>query len=69
MRIYTIPKTAPVVGIPEFQLRRMQKEGKLPGFFSGTRFYINVDMLEAQLAAECAANAANAKHIGESART
>ena len=46
----------------------MQKEGKLPGFFAGNRYYVDTDAVLAQLAAECAANAANAQQISESVR-
>ena len=45
----TINKVSPVLGIPTCALRRMQKEGSLPGFFSGNRFYVNVDALRVQL--------------------
>ncbi|MCD8207769.1 MAG: hypothetical protein LUD72_07520 [Bacteroidales bacterium] len=33
----------------ETYLRRLVKEQKCPGVYSGTRFYINVPMLEEQL--------------------
>lgn len=65
MKLCTIPKAASVVGVPEFRLRRMQKEGKLPGFFAGNRYYVDTDAVLAQLAAECAANA---QQISESVR-
>lgn len=60
MNLKTVRQTAALGVLPEFRLRQMQKEGRLPGFYSGTRFYINVDMLVEQLQTECAANAANA---------
>lgn len=61
MNLKTVRQTAALGVLPEFRLRQMQKEGRLPGFYSGTRFYINVDMLMEQLQTECAANAANAQ--------
>ena len=45
MNIQTIPKTVKSEGIPEHILRKMLKAGQLPGFYSGTRFYVNVDQL------------------------
>ena len=47
----TLNKTGPELGIPVCALRRMQKEGKLDdiGFYSGNRFYVNVDALRAKL--------------------
>ena len=57
MKLLTIPKTAKEIGIAEFRLRRLQKEGKCPGVYAGTRYYVDVDRLLVQLDAECAANA------------
>lgn len=31
--------------LPESLLRQMQKQGKLPGFFSGRKFIVNYSML------------------------
>ena len=45
----TIHQTAMQEGIPETALRRMLREKHLPGFYSGTRFYVNVTMLREQL--------------------
>ena len=38
--------------IPAYRLRQMQKEGKLAGFFSGNRFYLDFDALLEQLKQE-----------------
>ena len=46
----TIRQTVRSEGIPETALRRMVKAGKIPGFYSGTRFYVNVAKLREQLA-------------------
>ena len=37
----TIRETAIITGLSEKYLRRLQKEQKLPGVFSGTRFLVN----------------------------
>ena len=37
----TIRETAIITGLSEKYLRRQQKEQKLPGVFSGTRFLVN----------------------------
>lgn len=48
-------------GLSENQLRARKKEGRLPGFFAGTRFYVNVPKLREQLERECEANATGIK--------
>lgn len=48
-RFQTIRQVAATGLLPEHRLRLMQKQGKLPGIKAGTRFYINVDVLERQL--------------------
>lgn len=57
IRFLTIREVADTGLLPEFCLRRMQKEGKLPGVFSGSRFYVDIQSLEQQLQAEALANA------------
>ncbi|MCI7092831.1 MAG: helix-turn-helix domain-containing protein [Lachnospiraceae bacterium] len=37
----TIRETAVITGLSEKYLRRLQKENKLPGVYSGTRFLVN----------------------------
>ncbi len=37
----TIRETAVITGLSEKYLRRLQKERKLPGVYSGTRFLVN----------------------------
>lgn len=61
MNLKTFRQAAAMGILPEFRLRQMQKEGRCPGVFAGSRFYVDVDRLLAQLDAECAANAANAQ--------
>lgn len=45
----TIRQTAATGILPEHRLRMMQKQGKLPGVFSGSRFLVNVDALVVML--------------------
>lgn len=45
----TINQTAKAVGLPHTCLRSMLATGKLPGFYSGTRFYVNVDLFREML--------------------
>lgn len=45
----TIRQTAAAGYDTEFHMRLMQKQGKLPGFFSGRTFKVNVPMLIEQL--------------------
>ena len=49
MQFLTINQTAKAVGLPHTCLRGMLATGNLPGFYSGTRFYVNVDMFRAKL--------------------
>ena len=55
-RFLTINQTAKAIGLPHTCLRAMQAQGKLPGFYSGTRFYVNVDMFRAKLEEESRAS-------------
>lgn len=57
MHFLTINQTAPEVKLPPTCLRRMLAENRLPGFYAGTRYYVNVDMLREQLESECRTNA------------
>lgn len=41
----TIRETARMLNFPEYSLRQMRARGTLPGFSSGTRYYVNVDKL------------------------
>lgn len=52
MQFLTINQTAKVVGLPHTCLRTMLVKGDLPGFYSGTRFYVNLDMFREKLEAE-----------------
>lgn len=52
----TIRQTARMGIISEFQLRSMLKEGKLPGFYSGNTYKVNVPMLIDKLDAMSAVN-------------
>lgn len=47
----TIRQTAQIVGVPHDRIRAWQKEGLVPGFFSGSRFYVNVPRFKAKLEA------------------
>lgn len=41
----TINKTAELGVMSEYSLRLMLKRGELPGYYAGTRFYVNIDRL------------------------
>ena len=41
----TLPAAAKAFELPLYMLRTMQKRGECPGFFQGTRFYVNTVML------------------------
>lgn len=45
----TIKKAAIYTGIPEYVLRKMRKMNELPGFTSGNRFYVNIELLKVKL--------------------
>lgn len=49
MNFKTIRQTAATGILPEFRMRKMLKQGKLPGIYSGTRFLVNVDALAVML--------------------
>ena len=53
MNFLTIRQTAAAGILPEHRLRAMRAAGTLPGFLSGTRFYVNVDALQETLRAAC----------------
>lgn len=56
-RFMTIRQTAAAGYDTEFHLRLLQKQGKLPGFFSGRTFKVNVPLLVEQLDRESLAHA------------
>ena len=45
MRFLTIRQTASTGLIAEHRLRVLVKEGKCPGYYAGTRFWVDVDGL------------------------
>ena len=45
----TIRETAKLGIVPEAMLRRMVKQGKCPGFYTGIKFLVNVPLLEKAL--------------------
>lgn len=49
----TIKQTARKGPYSEYRLRKMLRAGELPGFYSGTRFYVNYELLMEQLDREC----------------
>lgn len=57
MKFETVKQTVQQCHISENLLRRMIKQGTAPGYFSGTRFYVNVDKLMAMLDNSTAATA------------
>ena len=42
----TIPKAAEKYGISEKKIRKLVKDDLCPGFYAGSRFIVNADMLE-----------------------
>ena len=44
----TIKQAAQELEISEWTLRQMVKEKKVPGFYRGNRFYVNLEMLKEQ---------------------
>ncbi len=48
-RWMTIRQTAKVYELPEWTLRTMQKQGKLPGFYQSSRYYVDTVLLMEQL--------------------
>lgn len=56
-RFMTIRQTVAAGYDTEFHLRLLQKQGKLPGFFSGRTFKVNVPLLVEQLDRESLAHA------------
>lgn len=57
MSFMTIREAAKAGILPEHELRRRVKCGKLPGIYAGVKFLINIDLLIEQLDAESKANA------------
>ena len=47
--IGTVRQTAKKKEVPERFLRSLRAQGKCPGFYSGTRFYIHQEKFEALL--------------------
>lgn len=60
MQFQTINQAAKTIGLPHTCLRSMQAAGKLPGFFAGSRYYVNVDLLREKLETESRNNASMA---------
>lgn len=59
----TIRQTAAAGILPEHRLRAMRSAGTLPGFLSGTRFYVNVDALAQKLRAASEAGGADGGYL------
>jgi len=57
MLFETIRQVAKRGILSEFRLRQMKRDGKLPGIYSGSRFYVNVDMLVSMVNDACEINA------------
>jgi len=58
MKTYmTIRQTASETGLAAGTLRARLKRNKLPGFYAGSRYYVNVPMLMQMLDAESRLNA------------
>ena len=57
MTLKTIRQTAATGILPEYRLRQLQKQKKLPGIYSGNRFLVDVDLLKSMLSEAAARNA------------
>lgn len=71
MKTYmTIRQTAIETGLAVGTLRTRLKRNKLPGFYAGNRYYINVPLLMEMIDAECRLNASLdlAEEEGDNAR-
>nr|DAR40839.1 MAG TPA: Regulatory protein [Caudoviricetes sp.] len=71
MKTYmTINQTVSETGFSEDMLRTRLKRNKLPGFYSATRYYVNVPMLMQMLDEESRLNASigRAEEEGDNAR-
>ena len=64
MKFLTIAQEAALHIVPEFRIRQMLKQGRLPGYRAGNRYYVNHDMLIAQLEAECLQNVHSSNEEG-----
>ena len=49
MKIYTVRGEARASGLPEHFLRTLLRQNRLPGFYAGTRYYVNHDVFMEQL--------------------
>lgn len=49
MPFLTIRRAAAEVGLPHTLLRKMLANSTLPGFYSGNRYYVNLDLLREKL--------------------
>lgn len=49
MPFLTINRAAAEVGLPHTFLRKMLARSDLPGFYSGNRYYVNLDLLRKKL--------------------
>ena len=61
----TINQTAKEIGLPATCLRSMLATGNLPGFYSGTRFYVNLDMFRAKLEQDSRSAMSNSKEAAQ----
>lgn len=59
MEFLTINKAAASLGLPDKSLRKLLELHKLPGFYVGTRFYVNMEMLRERINDECMASIKN----------
>ena len=46
---YTIKETARALGVPHMRIREWIRQGRVRGFTSGNRYYIDLQQLEAAL--------------------
>lgn len=65
LQFMTINQTAKAVGLPHTCLRSMLATGNLPGFYSGTRFYVNVDLFREKLEQDSRSTMSNRKEAAQ----
>lgn len=61
----TIRQTAATGILSEHHLRLLEKQGRLPGIYSGNRFKVNINLLKEQLNRDSLCNAKRGKEGSE----
>ena len=48
-KLVTIREAAKQLDFPEHAIRKLAKEGRVPGLVCGTRFYVNIERFKKQI--------------------